>query len=283
MRAGLRDGCRAQIGREHLRTRMRPGMFCTTRSDRIGAKSKAERARRRSTRSVSRPGWTQAAVASSRDTTRNGVPMIRCRCRRASHAADASSPSWALERRPLLEAFLGIRASRRRLLSQPERTAQDLAVAHDEVIAQNRLRQGRLHHWARHVVPAHLKDRAYEALDAEPRGLNCGPKLRPLRDRPRPADHTTDVFADRETESERRGLSRTSTPATPRYAQPISHRKVANAPDSLKSQKRRPKRAPAFHPPRELLGALPRRCPRRCLPSVPLGRSVLVDVGLRRR
>ena len=142
MRAGLRDGCRAQIGREHLRTRMRPGMFCTTRSDRIGAKSKAERARRRSTRSVSRPGWTQAAVASSRDTTRNGVPMIRCRCRRASHAADASSPSWALERRPPLEAFLGIRASRRRLLSQPERTAQDLAVAHDEVIAQNRLRSG---------------------------------------------------------------------------------------------------------------------------------------------
>src|SRR5207245_3350468 len=118
---------------------------------------------------------------------------------------------------------------------------------------------------------------------AEPRGLNCGPKLPPLRDRPRPADHTTDVFADRETESERRGLSRTSTPATPRYAQPISHRKVANAPDSLKSKKRRPKRAPAFHPPRELLGALPRRCPRRCLPSVPLGRSVLVDVGLRRR
>src|SRR5436189_4903845 len=54
----------------------------------------------------------------------------------------ASSPSWALERRPPLEAFLGIRASRRRLLSQPERTAQDLAVAHDEVIAQNRLRSG---------------------------------------------------------------------------------------------------------------------------------------------
>ena len=81
MRAGLRDGCRAQIGREHLRTRMRPGMFCTTRSDRIGAKSKAERARRRSTRSVSRPGWTQAAVAWSRDTTRR--PAAACKGRPA--------------------------------------------------------------------------------------------------------------------------------------------------------------------------------------------------------